>query len=140
MYTWSRYSNGVNDYECSSLGDRRLSAMYAKLKDGRIIEEIYQLDIKGNGVAEPTTRERCIVRKQKANGQTRTFLWQSYKELWRIYLDENPDIVHELLERDGLNFTDTFAKYEINQARAICEIMNEILLSKSSMSWFGEYE
>ena len=44
-YKWSRYSD--NSYEVSSQGDKRFSALFAKLKDGRTIEEAYQLDVKG---------------------------------------------------------------------------------------------
>lgn len=44
MYDWSRKSN--NGYEVSSQGDKRFSALYARLKDGRTIEEAYQLDVK----------------------------------------------------------------------------------------------
>lgn len=44
MYDWSRKYNG--GYEVSSQGDKRFSALYARLKDGRTIEEAYQLDVK----------------------------------------------------------------------------------------------
>jgi hypothetical protein len=36
-----------NGYEVSTVGDKRFSALVAKLKDGRTIEEAYQLDVKG---------------------------------------------------------------------------------------------
>lgn len=36
-----------NGYECSTKGDSRFSALKCRLKDGRTIEEAYQLDIKG---------------------------------------------------------------------------------------------
>lgn len=37
----------MNTYEVSTQGDRRFSAFVARLRDGRTIEEAYQLDIKG---------------------------------------------------------------------------------------------
>ena len=45
MFTYARTAN--NSYEVSSQGDTRFSALNAKLKDGRTIEEAYQLDVKG---------------------------------------------------------------------------------------------
>lgn len=44
-FTWARRAE--NSYEVSSKGDTRFSALNAKLKDGRTIEEAYQLDVKG---------------------------------------------------------------------------------------------
>ena len=54
-FTWARYS--PNSYEVSTKGDKRFSALNARLKDGRTIEEAYQLDVKGyrqdvNGVQD----------------------------------------------------------------------------------------
>ena len=45
-FTSARYSD--NGYEVSSAGDKRFSAFYAKLKDGRSIEKAYQ-EAKGSG-------------------------------------------------------------------------------------------
>ena len=44
-FSYARTAN--NSYEVSTAGDSRFSALNAKLKDGRTIEEAYQLDIKG---------------------------------------------------------------------------------------------
>ena len=44
-YSWKRFSK--IGYEVSSSGDRRFSAMSAKMPDGRTIEMHYQCDIKG---------------------------------------------------------------------------------------------
>lgn len=47
-YKWARRVQvGSPYYEVSSKGDKRFSAFYARLSDGRSIEEAYQLDIKG---------------------------------------------------------------------------------------------
>jgi alkylated DNA repair dioxygenase AlkB len=45
IFTYARTSD--NSYEVSTAGDTRFSALHAVLKDGRTIEEAYQLDIKG---------------------------------------------------------------------------------------------
>ena len=40
MFTHSRYpKTGKNNYEVSSKGDKRFSALYATLRDGRTIEQ-----------------------------------------------------------------------------------------------------
>ena len=59
-FTWARYS--PNSYEVSTKGDKRFSALNARLKDGRTIEEAYQLDVKGyrqdvNGVQDTNWRK-----------------------------------------------------------------------------------
>jgi hypothetical protein len=43
-FSWARKAE--NNYEVSSRGDKRFSPLYARLKDGRTIEEAYQLDVK----------------------------------------------------------------------------------------------
>lgn len=47
-FTWSRRVKDESlGYEVSSYGDKRFSALNARLSDGRSIEEAYQLDVKG---------------------------------------------------------------------------------------------
>lgn len=121
-YEWNRYSD--NSYEVSSEGDRRFSALFAKLKDGRTIEEAYQLDIKGYrtqgndwklGKGKPPIRN--IGKEQQ---------WNEYKDLWRNYLNENPELLKDLQEKaKGKTLTDKFASTDISQARALAEILNE---------------
>ena len=48
MYYWARRDK--NGYEVSSKGDKRFSALYARMLDGRTIEEHYQCDVKGYDV------------------------------------------------------------------------------------------
>jgi len=50
-FTYARTNS--NSYEVSTAGDSRFSALNAKLKDGRTIEEAYQLDIKGYRTYKP---------------------------------------------------------------------------------------
>jgi hypothetical protein len=50
-FSYARTSD--NSYEVSTAGDSRFSALNAKLKDGRTIEEAYQLDVKGYRTYKP---------------------------------------------------------------------------------------
>lgn len=121
MYKWDRYSD--NGYEVSSAGDKRFSAFYAILPDGRSIEEHYQVDIKGynsikEGKGNPPKRE--ISRKD---------LYKRYKDLWRKWAENNEALIIELaIQAKNKVLTDKFAKTKISQARALCEILNENFL------------
>lgn len=46
-YRWARRAAEDESYEVSTFGDKRFSALNARLSDGRTIEEAYQLDVKG---------------------------------------------------------------------------------------------
>lgn len=142
LFTWARYSD--NNYEVSGAedGDRRFSAFYAQLNDGRYIEDIYQLDIKGNGTAQPkplTDRQnptRSDVKKTGAFTRqvSREQSWEEYKALWRQYLDENPELERDLLEKAyGKVLTDQYASTEVSQARALAELLNERHANKSTL-------
>jgi hypothetical protein len=121
-YTWGRTSN--NSYEVSSQGDKRFSALYAKLKDGRTIEEAYQLDIKGfreQGNDWKLGKGKAPLRKISKEQS-----WDEYKNLWRTYLKENPELEQDLREKArGKVLTDKFAATDVSQARALSEILNE---------------
>lgn len=114
--TWERHN--LNGYECSSKGDKRFSALYATI-NGQTIEYLYQVKIKGY----PSIKEG------KGNppltNLTPEDTWQCYLGLWRAYFQQNPLLYIELRKtRDGTTFTDCFATTEINQARAISELVN----------------
>ena len=74
-FTWARRAE--NSYEVSSKGDTRFSALNAKLKDGRTIEEAYQLDVKGYRAQGDNWR----LGKGKAplTSMTKEQTWQAYK-------------------------------------------------------------
>ena len=123
MFTYSRYpKTGKNNYEVSSKGDKRFSALYATLQDGRTIEEAYQLDVKGYRKLGNNWK----LGKGKKPLDVSIDTWKEYKNLWKIYLNENPDLVTELRELGETNFTDMFASTPISQARALAELLNEI--------------
>lgn len=117
MYSWAR--RDPNGYEVSSKGDRRFSAFYAKLGDGNSIEYHYQVTIKGyqNIVSGKG--------KEPINKITKEEQWIAYKMLWEIYFSNHPELLIELsVLAKGKVLTDMFASSDINQARALCEILN----------------
>lgn len=123
-YTWARYSN--NSYEVSSKGDKRFSAFYAKLSNGKSIEEVYQLDLKG--YRKITNNLKEAKGKPPLINISKEDLWIQYKELWKQYLENNPDLFDELKTlASGKVLTDMFASSDVSQARALCEILNEYI-------------
>ena len=120
---WARFS--PNGYECSSKGDTRFSALFARLADGRTIEEAYQLDVKG--YREITQNWRDAKGKPARNGKTHAELKKEYLEIWETWAIENPDLIDELeLQSRGKVLTDQFATSEINQAHALSLIIDRI--------------
>lgn len=122
IYTHSRFPlPGLSPYEVSSAGDKRFSALFARLKDGRTIEEAYQLDVKGYrdqgndwkiGKGKPSLRQGIDI-------------WAEYKALWQQWAKENQPLMRELAEKaKGKCLTDKFASSPISQARALAEILN----------------
>lgn len=128
MFTHSRYpEKGKNNYEVSSKGDKRFSALYATLQDGRTIEEAYQLDVKGYR----KFGDNWKLGKGKKPLDLSIDTWKEYKNLWKLYLNENPNLVRELQAFNEVNFTDMFANTPVNQARALAELLNELNPVKS---------
>lgn len=117
LFDWSRKKG----YEVSSIGDRKFSAFYAKI-EGRTIEDIYQVDIKGHRSIKEGKG------KPSLNGKSHDQLWKEYLELWKYWASENEDDLFELalLAIDnGYMLRDTFANTTTNQARALAQILNE---------------
>lgn len=141
--TWSRKS--PNGYEVSSKGDMRFSAFNARLSDGRSIEQHYQCDIKGyssisegkgknpinpkylNHEANQTSSNSSIVVPLYVIN--RDLLYQDYRNLWIQWAGQNPDLLFNLATQSiGKELTDMFATSDINQARALTEILNKCLI------------
>lgn len=121
QFNWAR--TAPNGYEVSSAGDKRFSALFARLKDGRTIEEAYQLDIKG--YRSQGNDWKLGKGKPPLNPMTKEASWEAYKNLWRTYLVENPDIAKDLKAKAaGKILTDKFASTDVSQARALSEILN----------------
>lgn len=98
--------------------------MVARLSDGRTIEEAYQLDVKGYRTFGNDWR----LGKGKPPLNPDTDLYAQYKELWRIWVRENPGLFAELRVKAidaGNMLSDRFATTPVSQARALAELLNE---------------
>jgi len=123
-------------YECSSIGDKRFSAFYAKLKkyDNQTIEKLYQVDIKGYA----TWSEAYGKKGKLYDYETQK---AKYEELWIDYLNENPELLDELLEITETHIlNDAFAKVNsVNQADTLMSITakikeGELKMARKSMN------
>lgn len=120
---WAKYHS--RGYEVSSQGDTRFSALYAKLTDGRTIEEAYQLDVKGYRAISNNWRDGKGNRPY--NEKTRAELWAEYLELWREWVLDNAALFEELrVVAMHKVLTDKFATSDINQARALATLIREL--------------
>lgn len=92
--------------ECSSKGDKRFSAFYARVKSAgnKSIEELYQgAKVFSDGTTGLSPRE---AKGKKAVNMD--YCAKLYDELWFKYLDENPELVKELRKYKG--FSDMFGR------------------------------
>ena len=130
MIKWQRLPL-KNGYEVSSLGDKRFSALFAKMSDGRTIEAHYQCDIKGYDVGG--NNWKLGKGKPPLKKMSKEQLREKYLELWIDWAKLNKEAVKELyktmvkLNLDTL--TDRFAKTDISQAWALSEIINNYVIS-----------
>ena len=123
-FSHARFAKNGEGYELSSHGDKRFSALFCRLKDGRTIEQAYQLDIKGYRVEGDDWR--LGKGKPSINGKSLDQLWEDYLGLWRQWTQENPTILEDLrVKADGKILTDKFASSPVSQARALALILNE---------------
>lgn len=119
MFKYARYDS--NGYELSSKGDKRFSALYAHLADGRSIEQAYQLDVKGYRKFGNDWR---LGKGKKP--LVEVDLWKEYLGLWKQWAIENPALIEDLrIKAKGKVLTDMFASSPISQARALADILNK---------------
>lgn len=91
--------------ECSSKGEKRLSAFYARLKgDDRSIEEQYQAAKK---FADGSTGLNWREAKGRTPVNNREVA-DLYSKLWDWYISENPDLLEMIRNATGLQ--DTFGQ------------------------------
>ena len=84
--------------ECSSRGDKRFSAFYARV-GGRSIEEIYQAaKVFDDELTELTWRE---AKGRKAQNQTEVAAL--YSHLWDVYIAAHPELLDVLRAASGLS-------------------------------------
>lgn len=107
--------------ECSSKGDKRFSAFYAKVK-GRSIEVQYQeAKVFEGGVTGMHWRKakgrRAVNAKECA---------ALYIRLWEQYIKEHPELLKVLRNASGLS--DMFARQgSVNQAAVLWDIRNAVV-------------
>jgi len=119
MREWAR--NHPDGYEVSSVGDRRFSALFARLEDGRTIEQAYQLDVKGYRKNGNDWR----LGKGKPPLNPSVDVWLAYLALWQRFCEENPKLLDDLHRRSlGKPLTDSFATSPVNQAHALSVILD----------------
>lgn len=125
LYRWSGLKSGIG-YECSSKGDNRFSALYAKMPDGRSIEEWYQCDVKGYDAGGRNWKwgkgKPSLIPYPEGDQ------YRMYKAIWQLWALQNIPLMIQLRalakEHDYL-LKDMFAQTPINQARALSEILND---------------
>ena len=109
-------------YECSSKGDKRFSAFFARLPDGHSIEHHYQVNVKGYSSIEEGKG------KPPLKKMSRDALYERYLDLWRQWAALHPAEIEDLrfhaLQFGGV-LRDRFATSHVNQARALAQILNE---------------
>ncbi len=127
-FKWAK--SAQNGYEVSSRGDKRFSAFFARLSDGRTIEEAYQLDVKGYrqiGYTLSQAKEDKGVHApvRMSDGER----YEKYLALWRRWAKENPALIEDLRGKArGKVLTDMFSvpgADSVNQARALAQILTE---------------
>ena len=120
IFTHARFGG----YECSSKGDRRFSALFARLSDGRTIEMHYQCDVKGYQPGGTNWR----LGKGKPPLNPSIDLYAAYKALWLEWAENHKPEMRELYvaakKTNGV-LSDMFATGPISQARALADILND---------------
>lgn len=119
MYKWKRYGG----YEVSTKGDKRFSALNAILPDGRSIEMHYQCDVKGHDPGGTNWR----LGKGKPPINRDRDLWTAYFGLWVVWAIDHEELLAELKQHAdtiGKILSDCFANTDVNQARALAELLN----------------
>jgi hypothetical protein len=87
--------------ECSSRGDQRFSAFYARIRcrTGRSIEELYQ----AAKVFEDGTTGLPIKLAKGRQPVNQADVAALYSALWATYLSENPDLIEALMSASGVS-------------------------------------
>ena len=111
--------------ECSSKGDKRFSAFYARLRtrNNRSIEEIYQaskvLQDGTTGLSPKSAKGRFAINQAEVS--------KLYSELWDVYIDENPQLKQPLMDATGLS--DMFGQQgHCCQATELWRIRNDMII------------
>ena len=136
---WARVAS--NNYEVSSKGDKRFSALYATFKpgtiidgvdvSGRTIEDVYQHVIKKSGKGRAPSKDSKLYNESlKTQEEREDFSYTNgYFPLWQEWARQNPELIEELRQKStGKVLTDQFANTRVSQARALTDILNSSTL------------
>jgi hypothetical protein len=111
-------------YECSSKGDKRFSAFWARLKclGGKSIEEVYQASkVFENGLTGLSWKD--AKGKKPVNVEE---VRKLYADLWDEYFKENPEFVDVIIDKTG--FSDIYGQVgHACQAEEVWRIKNKYL-------------
>jgi hypothetical protein len=116
--------------ECSSRGDKRFSAFYARLRPygGKCIEEIYQaakvFDDGETGLTPKLAKEKQKTCKVVNLSEVRVL----YSKLWGMYIDRDPILLEVLVNASGLS--DMFG-----QEGHVCQATELFRIRNASMSY-----
>ncbi len=113
--------------ECSSDGDRRFSAFFARIK-GRgnaTIEQLYQAAKEFSDAAGNTTTGHSIDEAKGLRPSNGREVRALYAQLWDEYIMENPSLLLVLLEASGVS--DRFGRRgSVCQATELWRIRNSV--------------
>ena len=134
-FNWGRTSD--NNYEVSTKGDKRFSALNATFKKGTIIdgvdvggmtiEDVYQSIIKKSRKGQAPSKDSKLYNESlKTKEEREDFSYaEGYLPLWREWAKQNPELIEELRTKAaGKTLTDQFAYTRVSQARALADILN----------------
>lgn len=149
QFEYARNANGRPNYEVSSRGDKRFSAMTATFAPGttlfghdvggRTIESVYQNGVKqgqwhvsvGNQKTGAPTSKEII----KGNTEDDSY-YQGYLPLWQEWARQNPQLIEELRQKaQGKVLTDMFASTAVSQARALADVLNSTINQQNQRSY-----
>jgi hypothetical protein len=114
--------------ECSSRGDKRFSAFYARV-NGRSIEEQYQAAKVFEDGSTDLHWRKAKGRKPVNSAECAAL----YEKLWQQYISEHPELLDVLKKATGLS--DMFAREgSMNQAHALWKIRDEQMMTQQTAS------
>jgi len=111
--------------ECSSRGDKRLSAFFAYV-NGKSIENTYQAAKKFADGSHSLTPKEAKLKQQTVQILNMEECKTLYVRLWRRYFAQNPELLKELVEGEYNGFSDMFGQQgHMCQAEEIYKIVTE---------------
>ena len=135
VFNWGKTSD--NNYEVSTIGDKRFSALNATFKKGTIIEGVdvsgktieyvYQNVLKKSRKGQPPSKESRLYNESlRTDEEKEDFSYtEGYLPLWQEWAKQNPELIEELRTKAaGKTLTDKFADTRVSQARALADILN----------------